>query len=91
MEVKPGEVLTSDPGDGKGLHFSSAVLGKIQNANESEKVLVKVHDDNKNIMLGALTCGNCDQFLFDIMPSKPFKPFTLVQQEIYFSWVIPQL
>lgn len=73
VEVKPGEVLSCDPGDDKYLHLSQAALGEIQNAKENERVLLNVHDDNKKIVLGALTYGKCDQFSLDIVFSKPFK------------------
>lgn len=73
VEVKPGEVLSCDPGDDKYLHLSQAALGEIQNAKQNERVLLNVHDDNKKIVLGALTYGKCDQFSLDIMFSKPFK------------------
>jgi len=73
VEVKPGEVLCCDPGDDKYLHLSQAALGEIQIAKENERVLLNVHDDNKKIVLGALTYGKCDQFSLDIMFSKPFK------------------
>lgn len=73
VEVKPGEVQSCDPGDGKYLHLSQAALGEIQNAKESERALLNVHVDNKKVVLGVLTYGKCDQFSLDIMFSKPFK------------------
>ena len=73
MELKPGEVHSCEPGDGKYLHLWKVALGQIQSAKESERVLLNVSVDNKKILLDALAYGKCDQFSQDIRLSIPFK------------------
>ncbi|KAK4343110.1 hypothetical protein RND71_038926 [Anisodus tanguticus] len=58
-EVKSGEPLTVQPGDGMVLHLSQASLGEVKKA---ESVCLSLNIDGKKLVLGTLNSEKCKIF-----------------------------
>ncbi|PHU06375.1 Histone deacetylase HDT1 [Capsicum chinense] len=62
-EVKSGEPLSVQPGDGMVLHLSQASLGELKN-NKSENVCLSVNIDDKKLVLGTLNSEKSGVIVF---------------------------
>ncbi|KAK4730815.1 hypothetical protein R3W88_023803 [Solanum pinnatisectum] len=63
-EVKSGEPLTVQPGDGMVLHLSQASLGELKK-DKSESVCLSVNIDGKKLVLGTLNSEKDDEDDYD--------------------------
>ncbi|KAH0638563.1 hypothetical protein KY285_035149 [Solanum tuberosum] len=71
-EVKSGEPLTVQPGDGMVLHLSQASLGELKK-DKSESVCLSVNIDGKKLVLGTLNSEKVPQQQFDLVFDRDFE------------------
>ncbi|KAE8098470.1 hypothetical protein FH972_016530 [Carpinus fangiana] len=72
VEVKSGEPLEVDPGDGLVVRLTQACLGEVKDkGNESICLFVKV--DEQKLVLGTLSYEKFPQISFDLMFEKKFE------------------
>ncbi|CAK9261485.1 unnamed protein product [Sphagnum jensenii] len=74
IEVPAGKPVTCSPGQGMYLHISQAALDEIKNADETtaeksnKRVVIRAQvGDEKEIVLGTLSYGRCDQMPLDLV------------------------
>uniref|UniRef100_A0A3Q7HYW7 C2H2-type domain-containing protein n=1 Tax=Solanum lycopersicum TaxID=4081 RepID=A0A3Q7HYW7_SOLLC len=85
-EVKSGEPLTVQPGDGMVLHLSQASLGELKK-DKSESACLSVNIDGKKLVLGTLNSEKVPQQQFDLVFDKDFElSHNLKSGSIYFSF-----
>ncbi|XP_019229422.1 PREDICTED: histone deacetylase HDT1-like isoform X1 [Nicotiana attenuata] len=72
-EVKSGQPLTVQPGDGMVLHLSQASLGEAKKDKGSEPVCLSVNVDGKKLVLGTLNLDKLPQQQFDLVFDKDFE------------------
>nr|XP_024368865.1 histone deacetylase HDT2-like isoform X3 [Physcomitrium patens] len=74
VEVRAGKPTQCSPGEGMYLHVSQAALGesKAKGGKGSERVVLKVHVDGSDIVLGTLAEGRCDQMPLDLVFDSDF-------------------
>ncbi|KAK2981507.1 hypothetical protein RJ640_030969 [Escallonia rubra] len=72
VEVKGGESLKVEPGEGMVLHLSQAGLGEIKD-KAKESVCLRVKVDGKNLVLGTLSPEKLPQQLFDLVFDRDFE------------------
>ncbi|KAK3015721.1 hypothetical protein RJ639_005921 [Escallonia herrerae] len=72
VEVKSGESLKVEPGEGMVLHLSQAGLGEIKD-KVKESVCLRVKVDGKNLVLGTLSPEKLPQQLFDLVFDRDFE------------------
>ncbi|KAM3341321.1 histone deacetylase HDT1 isoform X1 [Capsicum galapagoense] len=83
-EVKSGEPLSVQPGDGMVLHLSQASLGELKN-NKSENVCLSVNIDDKKLVLGTLNSEKVPQQQFDLVFDRDFElSHNLKSGSVYF-------
>ncbi|KAK4348414.1 hypothetical protein RND71_031169 [Anisodus tanguticus] len=81
-EVKSGEPLTVQPGDGMVLHLSQASLGEVKKA---ESVCLSVNIDGKKLVLGTLISEKVPQQQFDLVFDRDFElSHNLKSGSVYF-------
>ncbi|KAM0065683.1 putative histone deacetylase transcription factor C2H2 family [Helianthus debilis subsp. tardiflorus] len=73
VEVKSGQPLKVNLGEGKVLHLSQACLGEIKNTKSSDSVCLYVNVDSKKLVLGTLNSERLPQQLFDLVFDKDFQ------------------
>lgn len=72
-EVKSGEPLKVEPGEGIVLHLSQACLGEGQKEKGHESVCLFVNIDNQKFVLGTLSSEKFPQLSFDLVFEKTFE------------------
>uniref|UniRef100_A0A5B6YTV9 Putative histone deacetylase HDT1 n=1 Tax=Davidia involucrata TaxID=16924 RepID=A0A5B6YTV9_DAVIN len=72
VEVKSGEPITVDPGNGMVLHLSQACLGEVK-GNGNESVCLYVNIDGKKLVLGTLSPEKLPQQQFDLVFERDFE------------------
>lgn len=83
-EVKSGEPLTVQPGDGMVLHLSQASLGELKK-DKSESVCLSVNIDGKKLVLGTLNSEKVPQQQFDLVFDRDFElSHNLKSGSVYF-------
>ncbi|KAH0755064.1 hypothetical protein KY290_025334 [Solanum tuberosum] len=83
-EVKSGEPLTVQPGDGMVLHLSQASLGELKK-DKSESVCLSVNIDGKKLVLGTLSSEKVPQQQFDLVFDRDFElSHNLKSGSVYF-------
>ncbi|XP_004246566.1 histone deacetylase HDT1 [Solanum lycopersicum] len=83
-EVKSGEPLTVQPGDGMVLHLSQASLGELKK-DKSESACLSVNIDGKKLVLGTLNSEKVPQQQFDLVFDKDFElSHNLKSGSVYF-------
>ncbi|XP_059305988.1 histone deacetylase HDT1 [Lycium ferocissimum] len=81
-EVKSGEPLTVQPGDGMVLHLSQASLGELKKA---ESACLSVSIDGKKLVLGTLNSEKVPQQQFDLVFDRDFElSHNLKNGSVYF-------
>ncbi|CAM6058469.1 unnamed protein product [Sphagnum tenellum] len=80
IEVPAGKPVTCSPGQGMYLHISQAALDEIKNVDETtaeksnKRVVIRAQvGDEKEIVLGTLSYGRCDQMPLDLVFGSDFK------------------
>ncbi|KAI7754187.1 hypothetical protein M8C21_012605 [Ambrosia artemisiifolia] len=73
VEVKSGQQLKVNLGEGKVLHLSQACLGEIKNTNASDSVCLHINVEGKKLVLGTLNSERLPQQLFDLVFDKDFQ------------------
>ncbi|NP_001312463.1 histone deacetylase HDT1-like [Nicotiana tabacum] len=71
-EVKSGEPLTVQPGDGMVLHLSQASLGELKK-DKAQSVCLSVNIDGKKLVLGTLSSDKVPQQQFDLVFDRDFE------------------
>ncbi|CAN4121430.1 unnamed protein product [Withania somnifera] len=71
-EVKSGEPLSVQPGDGMVLHLSQASLGEVKK-DKSETACLSVTIDGKKLVLGTLNSDKVPQQQFDLVFDRDFE------------------
>eukprot|EP00246_Nothoceros_aenigmaticus_P014791 TRINITY_DN5845_c0_g1_i1.p1 TRINITY_DN5845_c0_g1~~TRINITY_DN5845_c0_g1_i1.p1 ORF type:complete len:287 (+),score=94.69 TRINITY_DN5845_c0_g1_i1:125-985(+) len=87
VEVKPGgKKVLCKPGEDTYLHVTQAALGESTvSSNQQERVVIKVEVGNKEVVLGTLTQGKCDQMSLDLIFDRDIKlSHTGTQVSVYF-------
>ncbi|KAL3694404.1 hypothetical protein R1sor_008055 [Riccia sorocarpa] len=83
-EVAPGKPLVCHPGDEMYCHVSQVALGPASEG-KSERVVLRVETGDKNIVLGTLCSGKCDQMALDLIFDREFKlSHTGTSSSVYF-------
>jgi len=72
-EVKSGESLKVEPGEGLVLHLSQANLGEIKKEKGNESVCLFVNVDGKKLVLGTLFSEKLPQQQFDLVFDQDFE------------------
>ncbi|THU68728.1 hypothetical protein C4D60_Mb08t06920 [Musa balbisiana] len=72
LEVQPGKTVKVNPGENKYLHLSQASLGEIKDKG-NDRVPIFVKFDNRKLVLGTLSAGNCAQIQYDLLFEKEFE------------------
>ncbi|XP_024983501.1 histone deacetylase HDT1 [Cynara cardunculus var. scolymus] len=73
VEVKSGQPLEVNLGEGKVLHLSQACLGEIKKDKSNESVCLHITVEEKKLVLGTLHSERLPQQLFDLVFDKDFK------------------
>ncbi|KAK9068434.1 hypothetical protein SSX86_012548 [Deinandra increscens subsp. villosa] len=73
VEVKSGQPLEVNLGEGKVLHLSQACLGEIKNNKTNESVYLHINVEGKKLVLGTLNSERLPQQLFDLVFDKDFQ------------------
>ncbi|KAK4763130.1 hypothetical protein SAY86_008898 [Trapa natans] len=73
VEVKAGQPLKVNPGNGKILHLSQASLGESKNSKANDSVPISVNFDGKKLVLGTLSPDLFPQLAFDLVFEKDFE------------------
>lgn len=83
-EVKSGEPLSVQPGDGMVLHLSQASLGEVKK-DKSESACLSVSIDGKKLVLGTLNSDKVPQQQFDLVFDRDFElSHNLKNGSVYF-------
>ncbi|KAG6545938.1 hypothetical protein Mapa_012598 [Marchantia paleacea] len=71
-EVAPGGPQVCHPGDEMYCHVSQAALGP-SSSGKAERVVLRVETGGKDVVLGTLSSGKCDQMALDLIFDREFK------------------
>ncbi|KAF9680170.1 hypothetical protein SADUNF_Sadunf06G0093200 [Salix dunnii] len=86
VEVKSGEPLRVESGDGFILHLSQACLGEAKKDKGNESVCIYVNFDDQKLVLGTLSHDKIPQIPFDLVFEKDFElSHNLKNGSVYFS------
>ncbi|KAJ6993238.1 histone deacetylase HDT1 [Populus alba x Populus x berolinensis] len=86
VEVKGGEPLRVESGDGFILHLSQACLGEAKKDKGNESVCLFVNFDDQKLVLGTLSYEKIPQIPFDLVFEKDFElSHNLKNGSVFFS------
>ncbi|KAG6769706.1 hypothetical protein POTOM_025367 [Populus tomentosa] len=86
VEVKGGEPLRVESGDGFILHLSQACLGEAKKDKGNESVCLFVNFDDQKLVLGTLSHEKIPQIPFDLVFEKDFElSHNLKNGSVFFS------
>ncbi|KAJ6407578.1 hypothetical protein OIU84_010960 [Salix udensis] len=87
VEVKSGEPLRVESGDGFILHLSQACLGEAKKDKGNESVCIYVNFDDQKLVLGTLSHDKIPQIPFDLVFEKDFElSHNLKNGSVYFKF-----
>ncbi|KAG2686487.1 hypothetical protein I3760_09G007600 [Carya illinoinensis] len=72
-EVKSGESLEVDPGQGVVLHLSQASIGEVKKDKANERICLFVKVDDQKLTLGTVSSEKLPQISFDLVFEKKFQ------------------